>query len=99
MLVVLYLSRVCIANINRTGVSGYIGGDLLSVLAVQYPDYQYRVLVRSEKSRELIKAQFLGIEIILADLDDLETLARESARADIIIRMSHTACRYLLSTF
>ncbi|EYE91905.1 NAD-dependent epimerase/dehydratase family protein [Aspergillus ruber CBS 135680] len=68
-----------------TGVSGYIGGDLLSVLTVQYPDYNYRALVRSEKSSELIKAQFPAVEIVQSDLDNLETLRNEGAGADIII--------------
>lgn len=86
MCVTLYSYAICTANFNSTGVSGYIGGDLLSVLAIQYPNYHYRALVRSEKSGELIKAQFPAVEIVHADLDDLETLRKESASADIIVR-------------
>lgn len=86
MLVILYPYFGRPANSNSTGVSGYIGGDLLSVLTVQYPDYNYRALVRSEKSSELIKAQFPAVEIVQSDLDNLETLRNEGAGADIIIR-------------
>lgn len=56
------------------------------MLALQYPDYRYRALIRSEKSRKLVKARFPAVEIVHADLDDLETLRKESAGADIIIR-------------
>ncbi|BCR95610.1 uncharacterized protein AKAW2_20550S [Aspergillus luchuensis] len=71
-----------------TGASGYIGGDVLSVLVSKYPDLHYRLLVRSRDSGQKIKAQYPTVEIIQGDLDNSETLAAESARADIII---HTA--------
>ncbi|TPR11773.1 hypothetical protein CAN33_0050390 [Aspergillus niger] len=71
-----------------TGASGYIGGDLLSVLVSKYPDLHYRLLVRSRDSGQKIKAQYPTVEIIQGSLDDSETLVAESARADIII---HTA--------
>ncbi|GAA88672.1 nucleoside-diphosphate-sugar epimerase [Aspergillus luchuensis IFO 4308] len=68
-----------------TGASGYIGGDVLSVLVSKYPDLHYRLLVRSRDSGQKIKAQYPTVEIIQGDLDNSETLAAESARADIII--------------
>ncbi|GKZ70311.1 hypothetical protein AnigIFM63309_002683 [Aspergillus niger] len=68
-----------------TGASGYIGGDLLSVLVSKYPDLHYRLLVRSRDSSQKIKAQYPTVEIIQGSLDDSETLVAESARADIII--------------
>ncbi|GLA88879.1 hypothetical protein AtubIFM56815_003345 [Aspergillus tubingensis] len=71
-----------------TGASGYIGGDLLSVLVSKYPDLHYRLLVRSRDNGQKIKAQYPNVEIVHGGLDDSETLVAESARADIII---HTA--------
>lgn len=72
--------------VGRTGASGYIGGDLLSVLAAQYPDCRYRLLCRSPASGEKIKSLFPLVDIVQGSLDELDTLAAESARADIIIR-------------
>lgn len=40
--------------LDRTGASGYIGGDILSALVPKYPHFNYRVLVRSQESRDLI---------------------------------------------
>ncbi|GKZ33127.1 hypothetical protein AbraIFM66950_002909 [Aspergillus brasiliensis] len=68
-----------------TGATGYIGGDLLSVLVSKYPDLHYRLLVRSRDSGQKIKAQYPTVEIVYGGLDNSETLVAESARADIII--------------
>ncbi|OGM48620.1 hypothetical protein ABOM_001954, partial [Aspergillus bombycis] len=73
---------------SSTGATGYIGGDVLSQLAVKHPDLTYRVLVRGADKGEQIKTQYPSVEVIYGSLDDASTLESESANADIII---HTA--------
>ncbi|KAE8162890.1 nucleoside-diphosphate-sugar epimerase [Aspergillus tamarii] len=71
-----------------TGATGYIGGDVLSQLAVKHPDLTYRLLVRGPEKGEQIKAHYPSVKVIYGSLDDTSILESESANADIII---HTA--------
>ena len=71
---------------GSTGVTGYIGGDVLSQLHLQYPDVVFRVLVRTTDKRQQIQAQYPGVQLLLGDLSDTALLQQESADADIIIR-------------
>ncbi|KAJ5766951.1 uncharacterized protein N7511_004567 [Penicillium nucicola] len=68
-----------------TGVTGYIGGDVLSQLIVQYPTFTYRVLVRTEEKGKQIQARYPQVQIVYGDLNDSTILKEESAHADIII--------------
>jgi nucleoside-diphosphate-sugar epimerase len=71
---------------NSTGVTGYIGGDVLSQLILKYPTFTYRVLVRTEEKGKQIQEQYPQVQIVYGDLNDRAILQQESANADIIIR-------------
>lgn len=49
---------------NSTGVTGYIGGDVLSQLILQYPTFTYRVLVRTEEKGKQIQAYYPQVQIV-----------------------------------
>ncbi|PWY81555.1 NAD(P)-binding protein [Aspergillus sclerotioniger CBS 115572] len=68
-----------------TGVTGYIGGDVLSQLHLQYPDIVFRVLVRTADKGKRIQAQYPGVQLLFGDLSNPTLLQQESADADIII--------------
>jgi hypothetical protein len=40
---------------NSTGVTGYIGGDVLSQLILQYPEYSYAPRRKENKSKPNIR--------------------------------------------
>lgn len=64
-----------------TGASGYIGGSVAA--AFVSAGHEVTGLVRSSKSADQVRA--LGIEPILATLDDLEVLAAAACAADVVI--------------
>ncbi|CAG8942431.1 unnamed protein product [Penicillium salamii] len=74
--------------LHSTGASGYIGGDILSVLVEKYPENTYRLLVRSPQSQSQISTKYPSVIIVPGGLDDIELIRHESSNADVII---HTA--------
>ena len=72
---------------KSTGVSGYIAGDALATLVARHPEISYTALVRSAEKAEQVKAQYPNIRVVLGDLDDSALLEKESAAADIVLRM------------
>lgn len=71
---------------TRTGATGYIGGDVLSVLATKYFSLSISVLVRSPEKAQQVQAQFPSVRIVHGGLDDSDLLEKESADADIVLR-------------
>lgn len=69
-----------------TGATGYIGGDILYHIHHQRSDIEWALLVRSEDKAKKIREQYPAARIVLGGLDDSETLTREAAWADIVIR-------------
>ncbi|KAI1754324.1 hypothetical protein F4782DRAFT_50951 [Xylaria castorea] len=68
-----------------TGVTGYIAGDALYVLARKYPDLEYAALVRSESSAAKVGAAYPAVRVVLGSLDDADLLRREAAWADLVL--------------
>jgi len=68
-----------------TGVTGYIAGDAFYALHKAFPDLEYSLLVRTQDKADKITAQYPKARIVLASLDDSETLEKESSKADIVI--------------
>ncbi|KAI0856599.1 hypothetical protein F4860DRAFT_397682 [Xylaria cubensis] len=69
-----------------TGVTGYIAGDALYVLARKYPDFEYSALVRSESSAAKVRAAYpAAVRVVLGSLDDADLLRREAAWADLVL--------------
>jgi uncharacterized protein YbjT (DUF2867 family) len=71
-----------------TGVSGYIGGHIVTDLIKKHSKYQVITLVRTEKQAETIKATWPAVETILGDLDNHDLLVEQGKRADVVLRMS-----------
>lgn len=55
-------------------------------MIAKHPENSYRLLVRNEQSQNRILAAYPSVTVVSGGLDDLETITREAARADIIIR-------------
>ncbi|KAF2003215.1 NAD(P)-binding protein [Amniculicola lignicola CBS 123094] len=71
-----------------TGVTGYIGGDVLYALFNKHPEYEYTALIRTQEKADTIKKEYLKLKTIISDLDDSSVLEEAAAQADIVI---HTA--------
>lgn len=67
-------------------MTGYIAGDAFYALHKAFPDLEYSLLVRTQDKADKITAQYPKARIVLASLDDSETLEKESSKADIVIR-------------
>lgn len=70
------------------GVSGYIGGHVVTDLIKKHPEYQVVTLVRTEKQAEIIRDTWPAIETVLGDLDNYHLLVEQGKRADVVLRMS-----------
>lgn len=86
-----FLARVAclpstnIASHNRTGATGYIGGDFLYTISQAHPEYAISVLVRREETIPRIKKSYPSVEIVVGDLDEGERLAAAAQDADIVL--------------
>jgi N-acetyl-gamma-glutamylphosphate reductase len=69
-----------------TGVTGYIGGDILYALEHAHPEYEYSAIVRNSDRGAPVAAAYPKIRLVYGTLDDSALLEEESARADIVIR-------------
>jgi NAD(P)-dependent dehydrogenase (short-subunit alcohol dehydrogenase family) len=66
-----------------TGVTGYIGGSVLTTL-LEYPNkFQITALVRSEAQVPVLKK--LGVTPVLGSLDDAEVLTKAASEADAVV--------------
>ncbi|CAI7671291.1 unnamed protein product [Penicillium discolor] len=75
-------------QIFLTGATGYIGGEVLHALQHAHPDYEVAALIRDSEKAGKVLAAFPKVRVVLADLDDVEIIEKESRKADIVI---HTA--------
>lgn len=73
---------------SRTGATGYIGGDLLSVIAKAHPDWQISALVRTDGKAQKVKEQYPNVRIVMGDLDSADLIEEEVKKADIVYRKS-----------
>lgn len=79
------LGHACANLACSTGATGYIGGDILHLLAKSHPEYQVRALVRDTAKGEAIKKAFSQVEVVHGGLDDAEIIAREAEAADVVL--------------
>lgn len=73
---------------QRTGATGYIGGDILYALKQKYPDYNITALVRTAEKEKLVKDSYPDVRVVQGDNDSSDLLEKEAAAADIVIRES-----------
>ncbi|KAI2671833.1 hypothetical protein CBS147355_8476 [Penicillium roqueforti] len=72
-------------QIFLTGATGYIGGEVLHALQQAHPDYEVAALIRDEEKAGKVLAAFPKVRVVLADLDNVEIIEKESRKADIVI--------------
>lgn len=70
-----------------TGITGYIGGDAFHWLEQHHRDFEFSALIRTEEKAKYVKELYPNVRIVLGGLDDSETLEKEAAWADIVLRM------------
>ncbi|CAG9993991.1 unnamed protein product [Clonostachys byssicola] len=75
-------------QIPRTGASGYIGGDLLYLIAKRHPEYGVTALVRNDTHIETINQVLNNVQVVQGTLDDEDILEREATEADIVLTSS-----------
>lgn len=68
-----------------TGVTGFVGGSILSALYTAHPDLRIKALVRQESVAKELHSVFPKIEIIIGDLSSPPLLASTAAEADFAI--------------
>ncbi|KXH40734.1 hypothetical protein CNYM01_05609 [Colletotrichum nymphaeae SA-01] len=71
-----------------TGVSGYVGGHLFVRLVQKHPEWNYSVLVRTEKQAVDILAKYPDIEVVIGDLDNKDILVKAASTADIVLQLA-----------
>ncbi|CAH0044369.1 unnamed protein product, partial [Clonostachys solani] len=77
--------------IPRTGASGYIGGDLLYLIAKRHPEYGVTALVRNAAQIEPIKQVSDNGQVVQGTLDDEDILEREASEADIVLNLASSS--------
>lgn len=73
---------------SSTGATGYIGGEVLHTLQHVHPEYEVAALIRDSEKGGKVLAAYPKVRVVLADLDDVETIEKESRKANIVIRES-----------
>lgn len=71
---------------NSTGVTGYIGGDILHALNQAHPDWEYSALIRSQDKAKQVQTKYPKINAIIGGLDDSDIIKDAASKADIVIR-------------
>ena len=74
-----------------TGVTGYIGGDVLANLHKAHPDHDYHALIRTQDKADGVKKAYPNVTPVLGGLDDYKIIKEQAAKADIVIRMAITS--------
>ncbi|KAJ4111353.1 hypothetical protein NW768_011931 [Fusarium equiseti] len=77
-------------DLNSTGASGYIGGDVLHLLLKSHPEYKVHALVRDTSKGAAITEAFQQVKIVNGGLDDTDIIAQEAKEADIVIHLAAT---------
>ncbi|KAH3663959.1 hypothetical protein OGAPHI_004673 [Ogataea philodendri] len=68
------------------GATGYIGGEVLHKFLLQYPDAHVIALVRTQAKADLLKQAINGnLETVIGDLNSLDVIEENVAKADIVI--------------
>lgn len=71
-----------------TGVSGYIGGELVGVMRKQHPEWKIVTLVRNAEQAQIVHQTYIGVKTVIGDLDSHDLLAEQGAKADVVLRKS-----------
>ncbi|KAE9377570.1 NAD(P)-binding protein [Stipitochalara longipes BDJ] len=69
-----------------TGVSGYVGGNMMGRLLEKHPEWHVVVLVRNEKQKEIVLARWPQLEVVIGDLDNSALMIQEGSKADVVLQ-------------
>jgi nucleoside-diphosphate-sugar epimerase len=75
-------------RIFLTGVTGFVGGSILSSLHKAHPDIHITALVRSEADAKALQAAYLNFTPIIGTLSLLPLLRSAAAASDFVIHMA-----------
>lgn len=76
------------ANTPSTGVTGYIGGEVLYAITQAFPDLAITALVRNSNKGAKVAVHYPKVRLVYGDLSSTSLIASESQAADIVV---HTA--------
>jgi len=80
-----------------TGVSGYIGGHVVRLIAEKHPEYNLVALVRNEEQASVVKATWPKVETVIGDLDSHDILVEQGKKADAVLRKSYNCSHFTLT--
>ncbi|KAH8691884.1 hypothetical protein BGW36DRAFT_400046 [Talaromyces proteolyticus] len=69
-----------------TGITGYIGGQVIVHLYRKHPELDITALVRNEEQEKNVKAAFPQIKTAIGDLNSIDTIVKLSAEVDIVLQ-------------
>ncbi|MCJ1326199.1 hypothetical protein MMC10_002863 [Thelotrema lepadinum] len=73
-------------KIFLTGITGYLGGQLIVHLLRLSPTPIITALVRQESQAETIRATYPSLKLVIGGLDSHDLLVAESSKADIVVQ-------------
>jgi uncharacterized protein YbjT (DUF2867 family) len=79
-----------------TGVSGYIGGEVVDVFAKKHPEWQLVALVRNVEQGKAIESKYPAVKTVIGTLDDHDLLVEQGISADVVLR-KHSVCVFRLT--
>ncbi|RMZ78655.1 hypothetical protein DV738_g3724, partial [Chaetothyriales sp. CBS 135597] len=75
-----------------TGVTGYIGGDVLYALVEKHPDWEITALVRNEDKGSKVTAAFPKVKLVYGTNESAgDAIEAEVAKADIVYHFAGSA--------
>ncbi|KKY22669.1 putative nad dependent epimerase dehydratase family protein [Phaeomoniella chlamydospora] len=77
------------------GATGFIGGDAVTAVTEAHPDWELTCMVRNSDKGAKVAAKFSKIRLVYGDLDSVDLIAEEAAKADIVYTFAD--CDHLAS--
>jgi nucleoside-diphosphate-sugar epimerase len=71
-----------------TGVTGYIGGEVVDVFVKKHPEWQLVTLVRNAEQAQIVKTAYPAVQTVIGTLDDHDLLVEQGKTADVVLRKS-----------
>jgi nucleoside-diphosphate-sugar epimerase len=68
-----------------TGVTGFVGGTILSCLSKAHPSFRVKALIREEKDAKELQSVYPNLTPIVGELSSLSLLTSTAAEADFVI--------------
>ena len=79
-----------ILKLNRTGATGYIGGDFLAETLTSQPDWNISCLVRNAEKATELTAKYPQLRIVEGDLDLVGIIEEEVSQANVVLHFANS---------